>query len=130
MELKEFITATLVEIQEGVQDAIEQCQNKKLSGVINPAYTSNGAITASHISSHTQNVEFDIAVTTEATTINEEKGTIKGGIKVVSGSVDKSDSDKESDSKSSRIKFSIPIIPPVTTVNAEKVDIKFESWSP
>lgn len=123
MELKEFITATLVEIQQGVQDAIYECEQLKLKGVINPIYSADGNISSQHISSHRQNVDFDIAVTTENSSSSQQDGKVKGGIKVLSGSIDKSDTEKESDSKSSRIKFSIPIIPPATAVNLTKLNI-------
>lgn len=127
MELKEFITASLVEIQQGVQDAINVCHQEKISGVINPAVSDTGSITSIHISSHIQKVEFDIAVTTENSNTSQESGNMKGGIKVLSGSVDKSATEKDSDSKSSRIKFIIPIIPPVTAVDQVKIEIpKFD----
>lgn len=123
MELREFITATLVEIQQGVQEAINECEEKKIAGVINPIYSKTGNISSQHIASHRQNVDFDIAVTTENSSSSQEAGKMKGGIKVISGSIDKSDTEKESDSKSSRIKFSIPIIPPATSVTLTNVEV-------
>ena len=57
-----------------------------------------------------QEVEFDIAVTVS----DEEKAGVNAGIKVVGLSAGGEDSAISKTSKISRIRFTIPIIPPVT----------------
>ncbi|ACE83820.1 hypothetical protein [Cellvibrio japonicus] len=109
MELKEFIASTLGEIQEGVQLAINETIKNGVNGVINPSRGGTNNINASLI----QNVNFDIAVTVA----DEEKAGVKGGIKVVGISVGGEDTATSKTSRVSRIQFSIPVIPPVTTVN-------------
>jgi len=106
VELKEFIASTLGEIQEGVQMAIDQTRGK---GAINPSWSGTDQIGAKYI----QNVQFDIAVTVD----DESKGSIGGGIKVVGISIGGEDISASKTSRVSRIQFSIPIIPPVTTIN-------------
>lgn len=123
MELKQFITATLVDINQGVYDAIMELKESQLGAAINPIYSKDGQLNNGHIPKHLQQVEFDIAITTENDTTTESKGAVKGGIKVLSGSYDNSTLDKESDTKYSRIKFSVPIIPPATSVNLESIDL-------
>ena len=109
MELKEFIASTLGEIQEGVQMAIDQTRGKGVNGAINPSWGGTDQIGAKHI----QNVQFDIAVTVD----DESKGSVGGGIKVVGISIGGEDVSASKTSRVSRIQFSIPIIPPVTTIN-------------
>lgn len=109
MELKHFIESTLVQIMEGVHSAITKHSNLNISGAINPVWGTVNDIK----DNHKQTVEFDIAVTiTEKT-----DKTGKGGVKVLSV-VDFGGEGKKSNEKNSenRVKFSIPIIPPVVTV--------------
>ncbi|BCV41211.1 hypothetical protein [Shewanella algae] len=108
MELKDFVASTLGEIQEGVQLAINRAMDRKTNGAINPCWGETSDIGPSHV----QNVNFDIAVTVA----DEEKAGINGGIKVVGISLGGEDSSKSTTSRVSRIQFSIPVIPPVTTI--------------
>jgi hypothetical protein len=59
MELSEFISATLSEIQKGVQLAINGTIASGVNGAINPVWGTPKDIGSAHI----QNVHFDIAVT-------------------------------------------------------------------
>jgi len=109
MELKEFIATTLGEIQEGVQTAINETMNNNLNGAINPSWGGTQGMNTSLI----QNIQFDIAVTAS----DEDKAGVKGGIKVVGVTLGGEDLSKTTTSKVSRIQFSIPVIPPVTTIS-------------
>jgi hypothetical protein len=75
MELKEFISETLMQIQEGVQQAIlRRSSDKTKKGAINPVWgTSPNDIGAEHI----QSVEFDVAVTVIETNDSNGKAAIK-----------------------------------------------------
>lgn len=87
MELKEFISTTLVSVKEGVGSA-----NKKAGNVF-------------RVRSGQDKVDFDIAVV-----IAKEKGSEKGAglaIKVVEGKI--SGSSRLKESSHSRIKFSVGI---------------------
>ena len=111
MELNEFIAATLSEIQKGVQAAItDTCQNG-VNGVINPVWGTTRDIGAAHI----QNVQFDIAVTV----VEKVSGQVGGGIKVVGINLGGGGSGASETTEVSRIQFSIPVVPPVTTVSHE-----------
>ncbi|OBU35998.1 hypothetical protein CTM76_00420 [Photobacterium phosphoreum] len=109
MELKSFIATTLGEIQEGVQIAINQTIANGVNGAINPSWGGTRDMNTSLI----QNVQFDIAVTAS----DEDKAGVKGGIKVVGISIGGEDTTSTTTSKVSRIQFSIPVIPPVTTIS-------------
>jgi hypothetical protein len=109
MELKDFITATIVEIQSGVQAAIDHAVKNKIGGAINPSWGSVKAINASLI----EKVHFDIAVTVS----DKTSGNAEAGIKVVGIKIGGGGSGSTETSNVSRIQFSIPIIPPVTTIN-------------
>lgn len=107
MELKEFVTETLVEIQQRVQKATQSCLELNTTGVINPSWgpASQRLVTE---------VKFDIAVTVTDKT-GKQAG---GGIKVMGIKIGGEMSGSEESGHVSRIQFSIPIIPPVTTVNS------------
>jgi hypothetical protein len=48
MELNEFLAETLVEIQQGVQQAIQCCAELKINGVINPVRGTTQDVGRSH----------------------------------------------------------------------------------
>jgi len=108
VELKSFIATTLGEIQEGVQMAINETIANGVNGVINPSWGETKDMDANLI----QNVQFDIAVTA----FDADKSGVKGGIKVVGVSIGGEGSSETTTSKVSRIQFSIPVVPPVTTI--------------
>lgn len=109
MNLKTFISATLIEIQSGVQAAIDHTVKHKVGGAINPSWGGTKDISASLV----EKVQFDIAVTVS----DKATGSAEGGINVVGINIGGSGSDSTETSNVSRIQFSIPIIPPVTTIS-------------
>jgi len=111
MELKDFIATTLGEIQEGVQIAINETIKNGVNGAINPSWGGTKEMNSTLI----QDIQFDIAVTAA----DEEKAGVKGGIKVVGISIGGEDTTSTTTSRVSRIQFSIPVIPPVTTINRD-----------
>lgn len=112
MELKDFITESLVQIQEGVQAAIDhRVETPKAAGVINPVWDSALNISRQDI----QNVEFDVAVTIADKTINNANG----GIRVCAIQLGASHDQSVELSSVTRIKFSVPVILPVHIVTAE-----------
>ena len=113
MELKEFISATLVEIHLGVKDAINTLSEHDNSGAVNPIASPDGEMTSVQINEARKNVDFDIAVTTTS----EDNINGNAGIKVMGLNLGGSGSTTATDSYVTRIKFSIPCIPPSTFVN-------------
>lgn len=111
MELNEFIAVTLSEIQKGVQAAISDTIKNSVNGAINPVWGTTNDIGASHI----QSVKFDIAVTV----VEKVSGSVDGGIKVVGLNFGGGGSGASETTEVSRIQFSIPIVPPVTTVTQQ-----------
>lgn len=110
MELKEFIAETLVQIQEGVGDAIKRrSATYGAAGVINPVF---GATMNATGADHLQKVEFDIAVTVS----DKATGGGKAGLKVFSVELSGEVSKGAEQSSVSRIKFTVPVIPPVQLV--------------
>jgi hypothetical protein len=108
MELKEFISTTLTEIQEGVQKAIDTSSANKTKGAINPVWGTPGV-------KDVQKVQFDIAVTVA----DKTTGSGGGGIKVVGIKIEGAREKINETSNISRIQFSIPLIPPVPTIHEE-----------
>ncbi len=107
MELKEFITQTLIQIQEGVQGAISALPQGP--GVINPVFSENpNDIGVDNI----QNVEFDVAVTVT----DKMSGGGKAGIKVFAIELGGDGSKSVEQSSVSHIKFTVPIVPPTQLV--------------
>lgn len=111
MEIKEFIKETLVEIQQGVQEAINECKDSKTNGVINPVWGKANDINSSYV----KDVKFDIAVTVT----DKASDDVKGGIKVMGIGLGGGRTKDQETGNMSRIQFSIPIVPPVTTVDKE-----------
>ncbi len=110
MELNEFVTETLVEIQRGVQQAIQRCAELKINGVINPVWGTSQDVGGSHI----KEVQFDIAVTVS----DKTAGKVGSGIKVMGINLGGDLSESAESAHVSRIQFSIPIVPPVTEVHS------------
>ncbi|TXC85526.1 hypothetical protein [Paraburkholderia azotifigens] len=105
MELSEFITETLVQIQTGVRDEIAKQNALGVSGAINPVF--GDEVHAEHL----QKVEFDVAVTVTVT--DKSNGGGKAGIKVFSIELGGELSKSAEQSTASRVKFAIPVVPPV-----------------
>lgn len=112
MELKEFISSSLTQIMEAVQEAQVNWGQSSGKGAINPAWDST-----ERLRDHTQNVEFDIAVTTEQT----KSGKGEAGIKVFSASVGAKGEVASGHSSVSRIKFAVPIVAPVIIIHGGDV---------
>jgi hypothetical protein len=107
MELKDFIKETLLSTLQGVHEAQEEFAGRPSKGSINPTWNSEDLW-----HQHTQNIEFDIAVTATKSTA----GKAGGGIKVMSIGAGASIEDTTQNSSVSRIKFTIPVLPPVQPV--------------
>jgi hypothetical protein len=105
MELQEFVTETLVAIQKGVAEAITRAEEDKTIGAINPVWSDDKVDWKDHV----QLVEFDVAVTAT----DKSSGGGKGSIKILSiAEVGAEGSKSLERSTVSRVKFSIPIVPP------------------
>ncbi|MDN3640373.1 hypothetical protein QWY82_16380 [Simiduia curdlanivorans] len=111
MKLKDFISNTLFEIQEGVQEAQRLVKKADTSGVINPVWKSASEANKSDI----REVQFDVAVTV----IEKTGGKAGGAIKVMGIGIGADISGGGENSYVSRIQFSIPVIPPMTVVKDE-----------
>jgi hypothetical protein len=113
MELREFVAETLVAVQEGVSDAIRRVGERKVIGIVSPVWE-GGAGEKVDWKDYVQSVEFDVAVT--ATDKTEATG--KGGIKIAPFAELGGEGAKSAErSTVSRIKFSIPIVPPAQSAN-------------
>jgi hypothetical protein len=112
MELKDFVAEALVQIQEGVQEAIaRRSQNREATGAISPQFFDfKSAIDPdAGWDKYIQKVDFDLAVSASDKKGAEGKGSIKiFSIADVGGSKTKS----SETSTVCRVKFTIPIIPP------------------
>mgnify|MGYP001240455631 CR=1 FL=1 len=115
MDLRDFVSETIVEIITGVKDAQDKAQ--KLGGAVNPKLTSNSDYASQHgflrsSGGPAQIVQFDVALT-----IKEGTGT-KGGIGIFAGAINLGSSGQSSNENSSvsRVKFSVPIILPSSSV--------------
>ena len=115
MDLKEFISETIVQIVEGVEDARSKVKDKGVG--VNPQM----ATTHSHAGVHgllhydgptfAQVINFDVALT-----VLEGKGT-KGGIGIFAAGIGlgSSGQSQSENSSVSRIKFSIPLVLPTSS---------------
>lgn len=113
MELKEFVSQSLLQIFEGIQQAQSQLQNS--SGKIVPAYpylkNDNGTILSSNNSQPIVLIDFDVSLTTvDASTT---KGTF--GIFVAAFGGGAQAGSESSNNQFSHLKFSIPVLLPRTS---------------
>ncbi|MEJ2362409.1 MAG: hypothetical protein P8Z75_13490, partial [Gammaproteobacteria bacterium] len=111
VDLKEFISETMIQIISGVVEAQEQ--EKTIGGTVSPRLTAGSEFGAQHgflraEGGAAQIVQFDVALTAK-----EGSGT-KGGIGIVSGivSLGTSGQSQEENASVSRVKFSVPLILP------------------
>jgi hypothetical protein len=110
MDLKKFISESLVEIMDGLKDAQGKLDGKSHARIC-PAFDLNRKMTGDHVAGFTRNgraislVEYDVAV--EAGSETGGGGSIKvlGGILGVKAAGELKDTEKTA----SRIKFTIPI---------------------
>jgi hypothetical protein len=107
MELRDFISSAIVEIFRGVEQAKEDLADKH--GAVNPFFGPN---MNSMKHEHLQFVEFDIAVTANEKT----EGSAKAGVSVLGVELGGNGGKSLENSTVSRVKFRVPIIPPVTLV--------------
>jgi hypothetical protein len=109
LELEEFVSNTLVQVMHGIMKAQKEWSSKCSGyGVISPAWDG-----PDDYRNRTQNGTFDVAITAAS----KSEGDGGGGIKVialadVSGKFNRS----VESSTVSRISFSVPILPPTTTI--------------
>jgi hypothetical protein len=106
MEIKDFVSQSLMQIMEGVKDA-----QSKSPGIINPIVPLSDSEQKQHVTinqSILQSVEFDIAVTVFT------EGTQKGGIAVFAGfgGLGGQKQSGYSDTVVSRLKFTVPVVFP------------------
>lgn len=106
MELKDFITSTLVQIVEGVHAA--QAQVVELGGDVNPYEQYQSDFGKSLTRGGTQSVGFDVAISAQ------ENAASKEGIGVVVASIALGKRNERSDSASSvsRVQFTVPLALP------------------
>jgi hypothetical protein len=112
MDLKTFVSTTLVQIVEGVADAIRQVSERKIAGAINP-------MPEDYLRGQAKDVQFDVAVTVTDTS----EGSAGAGIKVASFIEIGGKGSKATTSEAvSRIQFSVPVAVPATASDEFKVE--------
>ena len=112
MDLKDFVSETLVQIATGVKDA--QAKVKELGGTVNPSLNCGHEVASKLGFLYTRDsamapvVQFDVALT-----VTEGTGT-KGGIGVFAGAVNLGSSGQSNNEQSSvsHVKFSVPLTLP------------------
>ena len=108
MELKDFVSETLVQIIEGVKDAQSKVVDTE-GGSVNPEYSQTPRPhTISRYGKIIQDVEFDVALSVSEGTES------KGGIGVVAGvfALGSQGQSNAENASFSRIKFHVPMVLP------------------
>lgn len=109
MDVKTFVAETLVQIQEGVQLAIDRrMASVGNAGAINPNFKP-----LEDSAEIVEKVQFDVAVTT----VDSSEGEVRGGLKVWSLELGGKGNKASENSVVSRIQFAVRILPPVTQIN-------------
>ncbi len=110
MELKDFVSQTLVQIVQGVTEAQQQVAEQAL---VSPAVISKHDHAADLGFINTQNgqaqvVKFDVAVSAS----KDKGGKASGGIKVLSVSLGGEATTADTQSSVSHVQFSVPVVLP------------------
>jgi hypothetical protein len=112
MELKEFITETLVQIAEGIEEAQAKLQDKNSEAIINTSMTEtdSGQLVTGGRRKAVEMVEFDVAIlANQGTATNAGVGlTVASLLKLEAGG-----KSNESKGTESRIKFKVPMSYPM-----------------
>lgn len=112
MELKEFIKRSVLDVMEATLEAQTEWEARTGNkGFINPAWDGT-----EHLHEHVQEIDFDVAVTAGSTTA----GKANAGIKVFSLDLGASGEIRDEGSTVSRLRFKMPIVPPVQVVHGGK----------
>ncbi len=112
MELQEFVRDTIRQVIKGIQVAKDELATEGVWAAINPNWKDT-PMSEKHILA----IDFDVAVTVVEGNQSEADGGIKLGIQVVSLGLGTKDRTSTETSSVSRIKFSVPYIPPSTGVD-------------
>lgn len=119
MELKDFIKQSIIEISEAVQEANSHLGDNGINAIVNPefiyesgkdrrAFTTPPDEESPNENRFIENIDFDVAVTTEG----EINGEARGGIKIASFEIGGKGSIVDKQQSVSRIKFTIPVCLP------------------
>jgi|SRR5690606_10743618 len=115
MELRNFIKTALIEIAEAVKEA--DVEYEKMGGSINPKHVygdGSYTYTAKQSIVKVSNIEFSLMVTESENKSNDKTGGIN--LKVLTGKI--GDSKNSIQAQVNTIKFSIPLVLPVSGTNA------------
>nr|WP_314529070.1 hypothetical protein [uncultured Brevundimonas sp.] len=107
MELKAFIKASLLETMNAIYEAQTEWRETVGKGAINPAWEDT-----SDLHRYSREIEFDVAVTAA----KSASGKANAGIKVMSLDIGAGGQVGSENSTVSRIKFTVPIVPPVAVI--------------
>lgn len=122
MDIKEFVSETLVQICNGIVDAQERA--KETGAIISPRMTKDGDMAIpEEVATGVDAVNFDIAVEVKAATIQGDKSSVKAHISIcginAGADVGGSDETKNSSASVSRIKFTVHACWPVQKLTRE-----------
>ncbi len=112
MDLKQFVSETLVQISSGIEDAQRNLRESGSEAIINTNMTTadGGQIVTGGKRCHVEFVEFDVAI------LANESSESKGGIGLTVASLLKLEAggkSAESSGRESRIKFKVPMTYPM-----------------
>jgi hypothetical protein len=121
MDLKDFVSQSLIQIVQGVRDAAGPIA--EMGGYVSPAHSSK---TDGHVTGHTldgkgrvvHSVHFDVAIVAE----NDAKVSGGGGLKVMGVRLGADASAGEREQTSSRIQFVVPLALPIDQVSQDEAD--------
>lgn len=127
MTLKDFIKTSIQDIT----SAIEECQKELQNGTILCPTNVNGdfIVKSKQGNLNVSNIDFDVSVTTESIEQNDNgAGFTLNVVSVINVGIGSKNIDTGKEYSASRIKFSIPIIYPMTQVDVrEKITYKSTS---
>ena len=112
MDLEQFVSETICAVIFGIKSAGDTLRQRNIGAAISPVWDASDNLSDDNV----LQMDFDVAITAAESAHSEAGGGVKVGIQVLSLGGERKAHTSAETSSVSRVKFSVPYIPPSTTV--------------
>ena len=112
MELDQFVRDSVFQVISGIKAAQDEIKKQGIGAATSPVWDHANNLGSNHVLS----TEFDVVVTAELKNGSEAGESAKISIQVLGADIGKRAQSSSAESPVSRVKFTVPYIPPATVV--------------
>jgi len=112
MDLEQFVSETICAVICGIKSAGDTLRQRNIGAAISPVWDASDNLSDDNV----LRMDFDVAITVAESAQSEAGRGVKVGIQVLSLGGERKDHTLAETSSVSRVKFSVPYIPPSTMV--------------